>query len=195
MHSAIHAARPRASLLLFTVRDVPVYAHATLPLGLAFASRFSFRPMIWLGVALVVLVHEAGHAALFRRYRCAVRHIVLHGFGGECAGAGRLTPWQRAAVAWGGVLAQALLLAVVIVLGATGVWPTGPASSDLFHALTVWNAKLIAFNLLPIGGLDGTEAWAVLRLGYLRLKLVWMRRKLARMENDRAPSTQGRFLH
>lgn len=76
--------KPRASIRLFSARGVPVYAHITLPLGLALVSGFSFRPLI------------------------------------------------------------------------------------------------AAFNLLPIRGLDGNEAWSILRLTYLRLKQAWLRRKLSR---------------
>jgi hypothetical protein len=65
--------KPRASFFLFAPGGVPIYAHATLPLGLALASQFSWRPYTWLGLIAVILVHEAGHALLLHRYRLPVR--------------------------------------------------------------------------------------------------------------------------
>ena len=55
---------PRASVWLCSLRGVPIYFHATLPLGIALASQFSFRPLAWLALIVTVMVHEAGHAVL-----------------------------------------------------------------------------------------------------------------------------------
>ena len=114
--------KPRAAFFLFAPAGVPIYAHITLPLGLALASGFSFRPQFCAGLLAVILVHEAGHALLLHRYRLPVLGIVLHGFGGECQTVGWLSPWQQAVVAWGGVLAQCLLLLLVTSGASLGRW-------------------------------------------------------------------------
>jgi Zn-dependent protease len=181
--------KPKASIRLFSARGVPVYAHITLPLGLALVSGFSFRPLAWLGLLLVVLVHEVGHSELLRRFRRPVLHIVLHGFGGECVYVQGASAWERAVVAWGGVLAQMVLFGIIVSATALGLWPRAFTTNDFYTTVTGSNLLIAAINLLPIRGLDGNEAWSILRLTYLRVKQAWLRRKLSRRIH---PSKSGR---
>src|SRR5262245_20659397 len=79
-------------------------------LALAFiVSGFSFRPAAWLAVLAVILIHEFGHAAAVLRARATVVAIRMDAMGGCCEWAGQVTPTQRLAIVWGGVLAQLLL--------------------------------------------------------------------------------------
>jgi Zn-dependent protease len=145
-------------------------------------SQLSFRPLAWLGLVIIIVVHEAGHAFLLRRYRLPVLWIVLHGFGGECETVEWLTPWQRAVVAWGGVLAQAGLFAALIFVASFGLWPPAFVASDLYTALGPVNVLVACFNLLPFGKLDGREAWRIVWFGYLRGKHSWLRWRLSKLE-------------
>lgn len=72
-------------------------------------------------VLISIVIHELGHALMFRRYRIR-SHIVLYHFGGlavpdsldHMTGVGRSSRWQQLAVSAAGPAAQ-LLLAVVVV--------------------------------------------------------------------------------
>jgi Zn-dependent protease len=175
----------RASLLVCYVRGIPIYAHVTLPIGMAIISQFRFRPSSWLGLLVVVLVHELGHAFLLRRYQLPVLRIVVHGFGGECQSEDWITPWQRAVVAWGGVLAQLGLFAFINAGASLRLWPRAFTESDIYFVLTASNVLIAVFNLLPLRGLDGSEAWRLFRLGYLRGKRAWLMRRLHRLKSAR----------
>ena len=184
---------PRASLRLCSVSGVPVYLHLTLPIGLALASWFKFRPVIWLVFLIIVLVHEAGHAVLLRRYRLPVLHVVLHGFGGECETTDWMTPWQSAVVAWGGVLAQGVLFALTSLCVSLGLWPSGALAFDLYVTLTSTNLLVAVFNLLPLGPLDGREAWRLPWLVVLRAKHAWLAWRIARVRAATARAKRDRL--
>ncbi len=167
----------RGYLSLFRIRGVPVRAHWTLPLGLLMFSGGQIAPGLWLGILLVILLHEAGHAFLVRQRGMVNAGIDVHGFGGVCRWVGRPSEKDRAIVAWGGVLAQALLLAVA--------WPLrllapidAPFVADLLEAFTVTNGIILLFNLVPFGGLDGVRAWPL-------LGMLWRERQKRREWKDK----------
>jgi Zn-dependent protease len=154
-------------LQVASFRGAPIRAHWTLPILCVMWSGLRFAPGAWLGASIVVLCHELGHALLAKHYRLRVVEVMLHGFGGHCAYAGEPTPWQKSVIATGGVLAQAVLLAIAAaaqwLLAASGrevpvlLW-------DLLYALTVANLGIAMFNLIPIPPFDGAEVWKLPRL-------------------------------
>ena len=110
----------------------------------------------------LVLVHELGHAWFVRRLGHRALSVEVMGFGGLCQWDGRgSTQLDRAVIAWGGVVFQALLLLVTLTID----WLFGPPSAlwqaQVLAAFTTTNLWLIGLNLLPIGPLDGSEAWKV----------------------------------
>jgi hypothetical protein len=131
--------------------------HWSAPLGALFFSGFRFAPGAWAGFILLILVHELGHAFLAMRYRLRVRGIDVHGLGGQCRYEGGGTRRQHIVIAWGGVLAQA----VVLLLAVTVLRPvsTTPFTQELAETFVGTNVWLIALNLLPIPPLDGATAW------------------------------------
>ncbi len=150
-------------LTLARWHGAPVRAHWTFPLGALIFGQGRVAPGFWLGFVLLVLVHEIGHAVVVRRVRCRVVSIDLHALGGVCRWQGDPTAAERAAIAWGGVLAQAVLFA------ATTVWlelagdPRSRFAGDLMDAFVSTNVLMILLNLLPVAPLDGGEAWKILR--------------------------------
>ena len=153
----------RGFLTLGTIRGMPIRVHWTMPVGALIFSGFSFAPAFWLGFFVLVLIHELGHAFFVRRFRHHVVSIEVTGFGGLCRWSGHATPFERAAIAWGGVAAQGILLALTFALVLALGSPTSRWTAELVHVFTTTNLWLIALNLLPIPPLDGAEAWPLVR--------------------------------
>jgi Zn-dependent protease len=143
---------------------IPIHADWTLLLGVLVVAGFAgLTASTWFGYVLVILVHELGHAALVRRYGFHPTLIFLHGFGGECEYEGDPTAREVSAIAWGGVLGQAVLFAAVFLPIHFGLVPPAVTTSG-FAAVTIGsNVFIAAFNLLPISGLDGEHAWRLFR--------------------------------
>jgi Zn-dependent protease len=168
----------RGYLTLGSLFGVRLRVHVLAILGALLFTGFRFEPGAWLGFFLLILLHEAGHAFFVRRYGLGVTGIDLHVFGGVCRWYGTATAWQRAVISWGGVVAQAVLLAAAV--GVTAL--TGPVHSlflaDLVSVFTATNLLLIAVNLLPFAPLDGKEAWSIVPAARDRAR-AWMRRRAA----------------
>ena len=141
-------------------KNVPIKVHAALPLGLFVFSGFHFAPVSWACMLGIVLLHELGHAWVVRLVGGQATEVMIHGLGGWCAWRGDVTKLGRAAIACGGVGAQLVLLIIALALEAAGVWPDSENGDIVYWAFTSSNAYMIAFNLIPIAPLDGTEAWA-----------------------------------
>jgi Zn-dependent protease len=145
------------------VRGIPVRLHWSAPLGALFFGGLSVSGgLAWLAV---ILTHEAGHAVLAWRYGRGVIGLSVHAFGGECEWVPGTMRWSQEIVAWGGVLAQGALLALVAGLAAV-VPLERVVGATAFAVLTGYNLFILAFNLLPVGNLDGRRAWRL--LGALR---------------------------
>ena len=157
-------------------RGAPVRVHWSLALSALVLGGVRLDPAGWLGIVLVVLAHEVGHAVLVRRYRLTVESIDLHGLGGECRYSGLANGWQTAVIAWGGVLAQALLLPV-------GFWLAPHVENSFLRQLlasfgspSLW---ILLLNLIPVPPLDGSEAWRLPGLWRRRRATLRRRRQLA----------------
>jgi stage IV sporulation protein FB len=173
----------RGYLTIARLGGTPLRLHWSLPLGALALTGFRFDPGAWLGLVLVVIAHELGHSVLVRRSRLDVESIDLHGLGGECRFSGYATPWQRAGIAWGGVLAQALLLPI-------GFWLTPRLEPSVmqraiatFGMPSLW---MIGLNLLPIAPLDGHEAWRLPRM-------LWQRHRTRRRAARERTEAKARF--
>lgn len=144
-------------LELGRVRGVLIRVHWSTPVGALIFGGFS--PVFWAAFFVLVLLHEAGHALLVRRYGHHVHAIDVTGFGGLCRWSGHATANERSIIAWGGVAAQAALLAITGVLVLAFGYPAFGPLRTLAYAFISTNAFLIGLNLLPIPPLDGAEAW------------------------------------
>jgi stage IV sporulation protein FB len=154
-------------------RGAPIRLHWTIPVGAVLFSGLRFAPAFWGAFFGLILIHELGHAALVRYFKHRVHAIDVMGFGGLCHWSGAATPFQRASIAWGGVFAQAVVLAgtwiALILLGP----PRSMAVAEVVDVFTRANLWLIALNLLPVQPLDGAEAWPLFR----HLKDGWKNRR------------------
>jgi Zn-dependent protease len=173
-------------------RRVPIKLHATLPLGLFFFSGFRFAPAEWGCTLALILIHELGHAWVVRAVGGRSTEVMIHGFGGWCVWIGEVSPLGRAAIACGGVAAQLVLLIATLITGALGVWPEGNAATIVFWALTISNAWMIGFNLLPFRPLDGAEAWAFpYLLGKAARRRLTVHRNVAKVDGDFVATGEG----
>jgi len=137
----------------------PIRLHWSLPLGALVWSGFSFAPAFWLAFALLILVHELGHALIVLRYGLGLSEIAVHGAGGYCQHRHSGTRFEEAAVAWGGVLAQlTLFIGVQIAVAVLGP-PSSVHTLEAYHVFTYSNLWLIFLNLIPVEPLDGAKAW------------------------------------
>ena len=152
----------RGYLKIGRIHGIPLRIHWTMPLGALIFSGFAFAPAFWVGFFVVVLVHELGHALLARHYRQDVLSIDITGFGGLTRFAGQSTRHEQAVIAWGGVLAQALLLAVTLAVVFVAGPPRSWALAQLVAVFTTANLWIIGLNLLPFPPLDGAMAWPLI---------------------------------
>jgi membrane-associated protease RseP (regulator of RpoE activity) len=128
------------------------------------AAAYSFWFHSWtfgIGLAVLILIHELGHVLEARRQGLHVSWPMFIPFFGAYVTIGRagLTPLRNGLISLAGP--------VVGSLGAAGAWAAGSArDSTLLVTLANIGFLLNAFNLLPIGFLDGghtvqaiREAW------------------------------------
>jgi Zn-dependent protease len=107
-----------------------------------------------LGFVLLILVHELGHVAEARRQGLPVTLPTFIPFFGAFVTVqhGNLPPWRSALVSLAGPLVGGL--------GAAGVWAVGEARNTTWLVVLANLGFLLnAFNLLPIGFLDGGTVW------------------------------------
>jgi Zn-dependent protease len=107
-----------------------------------------------LGFVLLILVHELGHVAEARRQGLPVSLPTFIPFLGAYVTVqqGNLPPWRSALVSLAGPFVGGL--------AAAGVWAVGEARNTTWLVvLGNLGFLLNAFNLLPIGFLDGGTVW------------------------------------
>lgn len=163
----------RGYLTLFHVRGVPVRAHWSLPILPILITWGRLELGTWLGVLVLIFLHELGHAALVWRFRLAVMSIDISGFGGACRWVGHPSEVQRSAIAWGGVLAQAIVFVIAYVLIAILGAPRHAFLAELAYAFVYANAWIMVLNLIPFPPLDGAEAWPFFKHAWR----AWQRRR------------------
>lgn len=147
-------------------RGVPIRLHWTLIVGAVYFGRLN--PAAWVAFALLILIHEIGHALIVMRFRLKVVGVDVFGFGGLCHWQGQASQTEHAWIAWGGVLAQGVLyLVTMLVVLVVGVPHTNPWWG-VYAMFTHTNLWIIGFNLLPIPPLDGARAWSLFKLKYDR---------------------------
>jgi Zn-dependent protease len=109
----------------------------------------------------VLLIHECGHLIAAQRLHCEVFSIDLY----PIFGLTRFqTPWSRldhCIIAWGGVLAQAVVALPLVILVKTFGYTRFEPVNAVLALLGFFSIGVAAFNLLPIRPLDGAMAWRI----------------------------------
>lgn len=152
---------------ILRIRGVPVYVHwSVLLISVLILANVIHQPLTSL-VGLVcylsvLLIHEVGHLVAAQKLHSEVISIKLYPIFGVTRF--RL-PWSRfdhCVIAWGGVIAQA-----VIAIPVTGwIMFFGYSRFEAVNAMLVllgfFSLAVAVFNLLPIPPLDGATAWAII---------------------------------
>jgi membrane-associated protease RseP (regulator of RpoE activity) len=157
------------------IQGVGVYLHWTIiliaVLILLNVIRHPLASLLGLAAYLgVLLIHESGHLIAAQKMRCEVFSIELYPIFGFCRFE---TPWSRfdhCVIAWGGVIAQAVVAApIVLYVGIFGYTRFQPVNAVL-ALLGFFSLGVAAFNLLPIPRLDGSVAWGIIPEAIKRLR-------------------------
>lgn len=151
-------------------KGVPILLHWSVLLGLVwFGLRYQRvvpTLLTFSGFFALLLVHELGHAIAARSRKVHVFGIRLYLLHGVCSHARPYRERDDVFIAWGGVLAQGVVLVVAMLVKPVlaTVFPTAElVLAPLFRVLITGNALMIAINLLPVAPLDGHKAWRLLR--------------------------------
>jgi Zn-dependent protease len=159
------------SLRLFQLAGIDVYVHWSWLLVAFFQVQYRgqfnhYDRPIWnwieyLSLFAIVLMHEFGHALACRQVGGSVDHIVLWPLGGI---AFVNPPPRPGAVLWS--IAAGPLVNLVLVPVTAGLWTLSavfdwaaayPDLTLFIEAVTVINAVLLLFNLIPVYPLDGGQ--------------------------------------
>lgn len=140
---------------------VDLRLHWSVPVGALVFGSLRFEPILWLAFLAVILVHDLGHALAVRAVGFRITGVDLTGFGGQCRWRGKAEALDHAIIAWGGVVAQSLLLVATLLVTAFFGRSTAHAASLVEHAFIEINLWIMAINLLPFPPLDGARAWGL----------------------------------
>lgn len=194
--------RPQHSLLIATVRQIPIYVHyswalACLLIGWSLAQSYypevsplplaphastlmaiGTIPLMFFCIAL----HELAHAITASHFGIPVRYIVLMLFGGTAMYAREATtPEHEAKIAAAGPLMSLVLAIGFAILNQSA--PSEPVQATML-LLMITNTGLAAFNLFPCYPMDG---------GRLLHALIWTLSK-SQVTATRWAVTLGRAL-
>ena len=112
----------------------------------------------------LMLIHELGHAAMAKWRRVPVLGIELYIMHGLCRHEEPHSESDAIWIAWGGVIAQGVVLLMAVsvsVLLQRVAFPTYLDALPALHVLISINTFLIVMNLVPVPPLDGAIAWRV----------------------------------
>jgi Zn-dependent protease len=110
----------------------------------------------------LILLHEAGHAAMALRLGYRAPDIYLSMVHGLCSYDRPDTPREDALIAWGGVLAQLAIALPLIALAQVPTIASLPSIGIPIAAFGYFSLSMVALNLVPVRGLDGAKAWSLL---------------------------------
>jgi stage IV sporulation protein FB len=149
------------------IRGVDVFIHWSVFLVAAIMlANVIKRPLVTL-VGLtsylgVLLIHEAGHLIAAQKLHCQVFSIELYPVFGLTHFQTTWSRFDHCVIAWGGVIAQATVAVPIIIwLKVAGFTSSEPMNAFL-AILGPISLAIAAFNLLPLGRLDGAIAWKLI---------------------------------
>ena len=176
---------------LFTVKGVPVRFHWSLlvlvvAIVIATVTRGEF-PTVVFALLFVIIAHELGHMWFASRLGLRSTHIDLYPLGGTCYYESANSEYENNLVAWGGVVAQAMIFVPALLISHFFGDNFSPTFRELFYYLGFYNAMIAGINLIPIAPLDGAKCWKTIPmyLKYGSLKKSRQRKEEAMKKYDR----------
>lgn len=151
---------------LMEVRGVKVFAHwSVLLIGAAISLAALEDPLPSIAVLVsyyaVILIHECGHLILAQRKGCKVWSVELYPLWGITCFSEPYSRFDRCAIAWGGVIAQAIVAVPIVIWLQTFGYSHSRAANAVLAILGFFSLSVAAFNLLPFWPLDGLMAWQI----------------------------------
>jgi Zn-dependent protease len=149
------------------VCGVDVYVHwSVFAIGVLILVGAIRSPYLsFIGVAAylgLLILHESGHLMMARRRGYQTFSMALYPIFGLASFEAPDSRIDRALIAWGGVLAQAVvavpLTLYIILAGYTAFEPL----NAVLAILGGYSLLIAAFNLLPFRPLDGSKAWDII---------------------------------
>jgi Zn-dependent protease len=110
----------------------------------------------------VILLHECGHMVAAQRKGCAVWSIELYPLWGITRLGQPYSRYDHCIIAWGGVVAQAIVAVPLLVWVEVFGYTRFQAMNAILAIFGFFSLSTAAFNLLPIRPLDGAIAWGLL---------------------------------
>ena len=149
------------------VCGIDVYVHwSVFAIGILIlvgAIRSPFPTFIGVAAYLGLLIlHESGHLVMARRRGYQAFSMAIYPIFGLASFEAPDSRIDRALIAWGGVLAQAMVaVPLTVYIMIAGYTPYEPLNAVL-AILGGYSLLVAAFNLLPIRPLDGSKAWDII---------------------------------
>ena len=146
------------------VRQVDVYVHWSVFLISAVLVLGTIRnPLVTLvGLASylgVLIIHETGHLIMARLRGYDALRIELYAISGKAYYERPHSRFDRAAIAWGGVVAQATIAVPIALCTVVLGYSRFEALNVALVVLGGFSLFIAAYNILPFGTLDGSAAW------------------------------------
>jgi ATP-dependent Clp protease adapter protein ClpS len=142
------------TIQLFRLWGIPVSAHWSLPVGGLLMA--SYAGTDWRGAlccciafALLILVHELGHAAAAASLGLKVHSVHVSGLGGRCLFETPRSVRGAFFVCSGGLIAQLIVFAFAVTYIALFGWPKSILGVCIVNTFTIANAVLFALNIFP----------------------------------------------
>lgn len=153
-----------------TVFGIPLMMHGTFVLLLAFYALSGymsggvwsavFNVVLGLTIFTVVVLHELGHMAAYKRYGLKAKDIILTPVGGIARGIGMAkNAKEEFVIAAAGPAVNVVLAALTYLLLVVTPWKALGEAGVVSEMMTDWffqiNVVLLLFNLIPAIPMDG----------------------------------------
>ena len=153
---------------LFEFRGVPVNIHWSLSVILIIVILGSLSDISLIVGAFsfwsIMLIHEFGHMWFATRQGLRTYSIDLYLIHGMCHHEEAHTEYENNVVAWGGVVAQAIVfIPCIIIEKSIGEFLPWFLYTPVLY-LGYFSCVIAVFNLLPSKGLDGYDCWKTVPL-------------------------------
>ena len=153
---------------IISIKGIPVYFYWLLNILLLLIGVTAIInqsiPIGLVALLFILVVHELGHAWFASRLGLNTYLIKIYPWGGVCTYESSRIEYNNNIVAWGGVVAQAIIFIPALLI----MYFFGDLMSENMNELLLYlgkyNAIIALVNLIPIKPLDGASCWRTVPL-------------------------------